>query len=134
MKLFIDKYQQEAELFNLNIELVAANKQLEAFSYSISHDLRAPLRAVNGYAEMLKEDYEAKLDEEAKRIISNIKYYTRKMGQLIDDLLSFSRLGRKDLQKTVVNMNELVEKVTREIKKSIVHDVALKVHKLHTVN
>lgn len=115
VKFFIEKHQQEVALFELNEELKNSNKELEAFSYSISHDLRAPLRALNGYAEMLKEDYTSKLDEEANRIINNISQNAMQMGILIDDLLSFSHLGRKDLQKTVVDMNELVKVIVNEI-------------------
>ena len=80
-------------------QLISTNKELEAFSYSVSHDLRAPLRAVSGYAQMLNEDYGKKLDGEGLRIIERIKYNAGKMGILIDDLLAFSRLGRKEIQK-----------------------------------
>ncbi|HET6990283.1 MAG TPA: ATP-binding protein, partial [Bacteroidia bacterium] len=112
-------------------QLQLVNKELEAFSYSVSHDLRAPLRAVNGYAEMLSEDYGPQLDEEGKRILQAIKYNAAKMGMLIDDLLSFSRLGRKELQKTSIDMNELVEGVMIEIGKSITHRAEIKIGKLH---
>jgi light-regulated signal transduction histidine kinase (bacteriophytochrome) len=91
-------------------ELEAANKELESFSYSVSHDLRAPLRAVSGYAVILKEDYGATLDNEAQRILGNITTNVRTMGQLIDDLLSFSRLGKKELsQHGSVDMKALAE-------------------------
>lgn len=72
-------------------ELEAVNKELEAFSYSVSHDLRAPLRAVSGYTMMLKEDYEHSFDDEAKRITGNILSNVKMMGRLIDDLIGFSR-------------------------------------------
>jgi len=96
-------------------QLEAANKELEAFSYSVSHDLRTPLRAINGYSIMLKEDYESGLDQEGKRILGNIITNARMMGQLIDDLLSFSRLGKKELAKTLVNMQLLVAAVVEDL-------------------
>lgn len=96
-------------------ELEAVNKELEAFSYSVSHDLRAPLRAVSGYAMMLQEDYEDSFDDEAKRITNNILINVKMMGQLIDDLLSFSRLGKREVRKQSVNMKELAETCVAEL-------------------
>src|SRR5439155_21455640 len=96
-------------------ELEAANKELEAFSYSVSHDLRAPLRAVSGYSNMLKEDYGAKLDAEGKRILDTIITNSVRMGQLIDDLLNFSRLGRKEVAFSPIGMTSLVESCMREL-------------------
>ena len=107
------------------------NKELEAFSYSVSHDLRAPLRAVHGYATMLEEDYSLTLDEEGKRQLHIIKHNAEKMGQLIDDLLSFSRLGRKEMQTTDINMNELVEGALIEINKTTTHHAKIKIGQLH---
>jgi signal transduction histidine kinase len=97
-------------------QLESANKELESFSYSISHDLRAPLRAVNGYAQILNEDYGALLDTEACRLITSVMSSAKKMGCLIDDLLAFSRLGRKELVKVYISMNEMVENLCTEIK------------------
>jgi len=97
----------------LQLELV--NKELEAFSYSVSHDLRTPLRAVNGYSIMLKEDYADRLDAEGNRIIGNIITNAKMMGQLIDDLLSFSRLGKKELVHTLVNMQSLATTIVDEL-------------------
>ncbi|MGZ3752056.1 MAG: ATP-binding protein, partial [Mucilaginibacter sp.] len=96
-------------------QLERVNKELEAFSYSVSHDLRTPLRAVSGYSIMLKEDYEDKLDAEGKRIIGNIITNGRMMGQLIDDLLAFSRLGKKELTSTKVDMQLLAISVVNEL-------------------
>lgn len=90
-------------------ELEAANKELEAFSYSVSHDLRAPLRAVSGYAMMLKEDYEATFDDEARRITGNILSNVRMMGRLIDDLIEFSRLGKREVRRQVTDMKTLAD-------------------------
>jgi|GEM_PF-1767298 len=113
-------------------QLLAVNTELEAFTYSVSHDLRTPLRAVNGYAQMLNEDYSTKLDEEAKRLIDNIKYNATKMGMLIDDLLTFSRLGRKEIQKSNIDMNELTKEVLIDMNKSIAHSAEIKMGKLHS--
>ena len=102
-------------------QLLALNKELEAFSYSIAHDLRAPLRSVNSYAGMLSEDYGSVLDKEGMSIIENIKHNSSKMGRLIDDLLAFSRLGRKEIQLRKTDMNALAGDVLMEINKSVVH-------------
>jgi signal transduction histidine kinase len=97
------------------IQLELVNKELEAFSYSVSHDLRTPLRAINGYSMMLKEDYEGKLDAEGNRIIGNIITNASMMGQLIDDLLAFSRLGKKELVSTTIDMQSLAINVVNEL-------------------
>lgn len=96
-------------------ELEVANKELEAFSYSVSHDLRAPLRAVSGYAMILKEDYEDRFDPEAKRITGNIVSNVRMMGRLIDDLIAFSRLGKREVARRMVDMKALAEASTSEL-------------------
>jgi PAS domain S-box-containing protein len=112
-------------------QLQELNKELESFSYSVSHDLRAPLRAVDGYAKMLEEDYGGRLDEEGNRLLEVIQYNAKKMGTLIDDLLSFSRLGKKELKKTNLNMNELVEAALYEISKSTKHLAQVTIKNLH---
>jgi PAS domain S-box-containing protein len=89
-------------------QLEAANQELEAFSYSVSHDLRAPLRGVDGYVRMLMEDYEAKLDAEGQRMLGVVSSEARRMGRLIDDLLAFSRLGRQKMGTTPIEMTSLV--------------------------
>jgi PAS domain S-box-containing protein len=88
-------------------ELSAANKELEAFSYSVSHDLRAPLRAIIGYSQFISEDYATQLDAEGKRLLRVICSEALRMGQLIDDLLAFSRLGRQRVEITDIDMTAL---------------------------
>ena len=97
-------------------ELEIANKELESFSYSVSHDLRAPLRAVSGYAMMLKEDYEATFDDEAKRITGNIISNVKMMGRLIDDLIAFSRLGKREVRRRTTDMQALIETCVAELR------------------
>jgi len=100
-----------AQMHELNLKLQAANKELESFSYSVSHDLRAPLRAVDGYALMLEEDYGAKLDDEGRRLLGVVREGAAQMGRLIDDLLNFSQVGRKPIARDSVNMEALVREV-----------------------
>jgi PAS domain S-box-containing protein len=94
------------------------NAELEAFSYSVSHDLRAPLRAIHGFARMLVEDHGAQLAEEPRRLLTVIDDNTRRMGQLIDDLLAFSRLGRKELETSRVNMTELARAIADDLRRA----------------
>ena len=102
-------------------ELKKSNDELEAFSYSVSHDLRAPLRAVSGYAGMLEEDYDKVLDDEAKRLLGEIRNNAKRMGMLIDDLLNFSRLGRKEVERSLIDMNKLTDSAIREIEQATTH-------------
>ncbi|MFZ3138753.1 MAG: PAS domain S-box protein [Thermodesulfovibrionales bacterium] len=96
-------------------EVSHANKELEAFSYSVSHDLRAPLRAIDGFTEILLREYSPKLDDEGKRICSVITGNSKKMGQLIDELLSLSRLGRTEMHFSSIDMNDLANAVYDEL-------------------
>ena len=98
-------------------ELKVANNELESFSYSISHDLRAPLRSIHGYMNIFAEEYGSKFDDEANRLVNIILKNGQKMGQLIDDLLAFSQLGRKELVKSEVVMNAIVESIVEEYQK-----------------
>jgi signal transduction histidine kinase len=110
---------EQIDLLNANLqrytlELEAMNKELESFSYSVSHDLRAPLRAVDGYARMLEEDYGERLDEEGQRLLRVVRDSSTRMGRLIDDLLAFSRLGRQEPAARRVDMAGLVAEVVAE--------------------
>lgn len=98
-------------------ELTAANKELEAFAYSVSHDLRAPLRAVDGFARILNEEYADQLDAEGQRQIVVIRDSAKKMGQLIDDLLAFSRMGRREMAFADIDMTVLARDVAEELRK-----------------
>jgi PAS domain S-box-containing protein len=104
------------DLKRRTIELEAANKELETYSYSVSHDLRAPLRAMDGFSRVLLEDYYEKLDEEGKRVLNIIRANTNKMGRLIDELLSFSRLGGQKIRMSEIEMVELTKAAFEELK------------------
>ncbi len=110
-----EQKEKEREILTLNAalehraaEIEAVNKELESFSYSVSHDLRAPLRHINGYVEMLVDDGESTLSSEATRYLQVIAGASRQMGQLIDDLLEFSRMARTELRESRVDLNDLV--------------------------
>lgn len=96
-------------------ELEAANAELEAFSYSVSHDLRAPLRHIDGYAQLLRKQAGAQLDTSAQRYLDNIGVSARNLGVLIDELLTFSRMGRAELRWLPVDMGESVTEVVRSL-------------------
>jgi PAS domain S-box-containing protein len=96
-------------------QLESTNKELESFSYSVSHDLRAPLRAIDGFAEIIEEDYKDKLDAEGWRYLSVIRQNSKRMGALIDDLLEFSRLGRQTVANDEVNVDSLVREVVQDV-------------------
>ena len=115
----------EAELLDLNQnlekkveertkELTSANKELESFAYTVSHDLRAPLRAIDGYIGILMEDFYQQLSDDAKRVCNIISKNARMMGQLIDDLLSFSRINRYEMKLTFVNFNEIISEILQD--------------------
>ena len=103
-----------AQLERRSRELEASNKELEAFAYSASHDLRAPLRHVAAYAELLQKTASADLDERSRRYVANLLESAKKMGMLIDDLLAFSRIGRVETRMTLVSLGELLREVLRD--------------------
>jgi signal transduction histidine kinase len=117
-----ERRQREDEIRKLNLELgkralelEASNKELESFAYSVSHDLRAPLRHMVGYSELLQRQASSALDEKSQRFIRTILDSAKRMGTLIDDLLAFSRIGRAETRKTQVDLGRLVEEVVAEI-------------------
>jgi signal transduction histidine kinase len=98
-----------------NTALAAANRELESFSYSVSHDLRSPLRAIDGYSQMLEEDYSTHLDTTAQRYIRIVRGGSQRMANLIDDLLAFSRLSRQSLNRQTVDMTALAKRAAAEV-------------------
>jgi signal transduction histidine kinase len=120
MSVQIQNAQQDLEnkVIERTAQLEAVNKELEAFSYSVSHDLRAPLRAVSGYAQILQEDYGTQLDPEANRIITAIMSNAHMMGQLIDDLIAFSRISRKEVAHQPIDMKQLAETCVQELQEN----------------
>ena len=141
-----DRKNAETEIKKLNAELEdrvrlrtkelqLANHELESFSYSVSHDLRAPLRAIHGYTQILSNEYFDKLDAEAQRMMGNVMSNAKRMGTLIDDLLAFSRLGRKELVKSPMNMEQLCLETWNElIALEGKRKVELKLHQLPNIN
>lgn len=109
----------EQRVLERTAELAAANKELEAFSYSVSHDLRTPLRAIDGFSRILLDDYNGKLDDEGKRLLNVVRDNTSRMGQLIDDILKFSRTGRLELSFSDIDMEKLAHEVYEELQPSV---------------
>ncbi len=97
------------------IQLEATNKELEAFSYSVSHDLRAPLRSIDGFSLALLEEYNNQLDAEGKDYLNRVRSASQRMGQIIDDLLSLSRISRRELKKEKVNLSEMAERIVSKL-------------------
>ena len=106
-----------ADLERRAIELEASNKELEAFAYSTSHDLRAPLRHMAGYSELLQKHAFASLDEKGRRYVAMLLESAKRMGDLIDDLLAFSRIGRAETHNTLVSLEQVVREVQREVER-----------------
>jgi len=102
-------------LRQFNKELEETNKELDSFSYSVSHDLRAPLRAISGYSRILQEEFAGQMDDEGKKLVGVVIRSAAKMGRLIDDLLAFSHAGKQSLNKVMLNMNRLVESVIHDL-------------------
>lgn len=114
-KIMRNREHLEEQVKIRTCELQEANKELESFSYSVSHDLRSPLRSIDGYSRILLEDYADMLDEEGKRFLKTVVINTEKMGLLIDDLLAFSRIGKKQLEKSEFNIKALTNEIAKEL-------------------
>jgi len=107
--------KQEIKIKTLNEELEQRIIELESFSYSVSHDLRAPLRGIDGFIAIFLTKYLEKVDSEGQRLLGNVRRNVNKMGSLIDELLTLSRIGMKDIQIVTINMNDLVNIVLEEL-------------------
>jgi signal transduction histidine kinase len=116
------------EILSQNDQLQDMVKELEAFSYSISHDLRAPLRSLIGYSKMLEEDFNEKLDEEGRRMLNVIQHNAARMNNMIDDLLKFSKLGKTELQKFKIDSEKLLKNILAEINISTQHNAEIKLN------
>ena len=106
------------DLEDANRDLEATNRELEAFSYSVSHDLRAPLRSIDGFSQILLEDYSGELDEEGKDYLSRVRAASQRMGRLIDDLLGLSRVTRGAMSRERVNLSSLAQAVAGELREA----------------
>ena len=134
-----EREQAEGKISALNSELeqdaarlASANKELESFSYSVSHDLRSPLRAIDGFSRILQEDYADKLDAEGQRVLDVIRDNSQEMAQLIDDLLAFSRLGRQEIESSEIDMAALAGDAVKELRStpSAFNKISIKINEL----
>lgn len=123
-----DRVKQRTE------QLEELNRELEAFSYSVSHDLRSPLRSIRSFTKILDEDYGAQLDDDARHVMNNIINGAERMDGLIEDLLAFSRLGRKEVSKVQVNMNHLADAVLSDLQSNITASPTIQVEPLHDIS
>ena len=105
----------EYKVADRTAQLKNANTEMESFSYSVSHDLRAPIRAISGYAKILEEDYGVQMDADATTALHSIRHNAKRMGNLIDDLLAFSQLGRKQVAVSEINMRQLVASIIEDL-------------------
>src|SRR5262249_37176525 len=115
-RLRLENAELQQRIRERTAELEEANKELEAFSFSVSHDLRAPLRAMRGFSEILLHDYSPQLPPEAQHLLSRVIWCVREMEQLTEDLLRLSRYSRQPLFKAPVNISGLVREVVEELR------------------
>jgi PAS domain S-box-containing protein len=133
-----ERKRRELQISTLNEELAkrtadleSINKELEAFAYSISHDLRAPLRHMSGFTELLQKNAASALNEKSQRYLTMILESAKKMGNLIDDLLAFSRIGRAEAHKTMVSLHQLVQEAVAEVRQDTTgRDIVWKIGEL----
>jgi signal transduction histidine kinase len=118
-RLRLENAALEGRVRERTTELEVANEELEAFSHSVSHDLRAPVRHIDGFAELLEKSTESTLSENDRRYLNLIIHSTRQMRRLIDDLLDFSRMGRSEMQRTQVNLQDLLERAIQGVQPEI---------------
>lgn len=111
-------FNLETRVEQRTAQLEAANKELEAFSHSVSHDLRSPLRAIDGFSQALLEDYNDKLDDQGKEYLERVRMASQRMAQLIDDLLNLSRVTRSEMNVEEVNLSELAKEIAAELQAS----------------
>lgn len=130
-----ERKQQELHLLQTTAQLEASNRELEAFAYSVSHDLRAPLRAIDGFSQSLIEDYGDRLDAEAQDYFKRIRRNVSRMSQLIDDLLRLSRVSRVAIEPQVVNLSELAQEIAAELQeREPEHSITLEIAPQLTLN
>jgi light-regulated signal transduction histidine kinase (bacteriophytochrome) len=110
--------QALSDLEHSSAQLTATNKELEAFSYSVSHDLRAPLRSIDGFSQALLEDYADNIDEQGRNYLGRLRSASQKMGELIDGLLKLSRLTRSEMHREKVDLSALAQEITANLQET----------------
>ncbi|HEU4733595.1 MAG TPA: ATP-binding protein, partial [Kofleriaceae bacterium] len=112
-----ERERARAELSTANARLASANQELEAFSYSVSHDLRAPLRTIDGFSQILLEDHAARLDDDGRRLLERIRAATQRMATLIDDLLNLARITRVPLRWAPIDLSALAGQIVADLRR-----------------
>ena len=125
--------KQDKKVKDTEEKLEALTKEFELFSYSISHDLSAPLRAINGYVKIIEEDYNANFDEEGKRLLTLVQKNTKKMSELMDNLLAFSRITTREIKSSAIDVEDLIEGAIFEINKTTDHHAKIIISDVHPI-